>query len=252
MKTALRFSTFTGIDANTNLQEAISIAKEFPFVEFGVLFSESMAGQDNRFPSIESIDNISAELSAEGIALAMHVCGKTAQAFVRGASNSISGMPDEILSRFNRVQLNVNTKKLFGTSSEVDSEPSPLFLNNPLLTKKEFIVQFNDSNIGLLTAAADHGISPVSILVDSSGGRGVTPDKWVSRCQILDQIDSAGAMVGFSGGLSADNIQGQLPLIIEASQGSPFWVDSEGKLRVNDWFNLEQVRRFCVNLQAVL
>ena len=39
---SLKYCTFTGVDENTNLSKLIEISKDFPFVEWGILYTDKI------------------------------------------------------------------------------------------------------------------------------------------------------------------------------------------------------------------
>lgn len=72
------------------------------------------------------------------------------------------------------------------------------------------------------------------LLVDASGGRGVSPAEWTRP--------NTTRAVGFAGGLGPDNLAGELPRIAAVARG-PWWVDMETKLRTDDWFDIALAER---------
>ena len=56
----------------TDLAELAKVQKHWPIAEFGVLTSYNAAGNGNRFPGKERID----ELARLNLNLSLHVCGK--------------------------------------------------------------------------------------------------------------------------------------------------------------------------------
>lgn len=53
----IKIVTITGADDNTNHSDMINISKDFPFVEWGILFSSSRQGSE-RYPSIEWVNEL--------------------------------------------------------------------------------------------------------------------------------------------------------------------------------------------------
>jgi len=43
--------TFTGVDDSTNIKDLEVISAEFPFVEFGILYSDAQSGKGGKYPS---------------------------------------------------------------------------------------------------------------------------------------------------------------------------------------------------------
>ena len=71
----LQTVTFTGVDEKTDLSHAVELAKQFPFVEYGVLLSASGAGKKPRYPSIPYIEKILSFFRMNEVPTALHVCG---------------------------------------------------------------------------------------------------------------------------------------------------------------------------------
>lgn len=88
------------------------------------------------------------------------------------------------------------------------------------------ITQHHVNNAHLLSVRAINH----AILLDTSGGRGISPSAWKTP-ETLKAI-------GFAGGLGPDNLTAELRMISQIARPG-WWVDMEGKLRVHDWFSLE-------------
>lgn len=130
----------------------------------------------------------------------------------------LAGRLDSILIGFQRVQIN-------GAVSQMEIEHA--CYDHPEI---QFITQHNKHNLDLLKFKAPNH----QILVDASGGRGISPDKW-----IRPETDK---IVGFAGGLGPDNLVEQMKVIRGLAADEPSWVDMEGKLRVDDWFSIAKAR----------
>jgi phosphoribosylanthranilate isomerase len=76
------------------------------------------------------------------------------------------------------------------------------------------------------------------ILIDDSGGRGISPSIW--------SAPHTSKQIGFAGGLGLDNLAGELEKI-HAVAGTGSWVDMEGKLRTHDLFDLDKAEA-CINI----
>ena len=95
---------------------------------------------------------------------------------------------------------------------------------------KEFIFQYNDKTKQAIQKLHDAGIK-FSLLFDASGGRGVTPKSWEKPIYETHPM-------GYSGGMSPDNVIGNLRQINKAvPKDSNIWIDAEGKLKSNDLFD---------------
>ncbi len=72
-------------------------------------------------------------------------------------------------------------------------------------------------------------------LFDKSGGRGQTPDSVIV-------MQSKHKLVGYAGGICAENV---LDYITMLSGTSNYWLDMEGKVRTEGWFDLDKVEAVC-------
>ena len=200
--------TFTGIDERTDVDTLQKIASEFKCVEFGVLYTTDPEGR-NRYPSLDWIKQTARVLSN----LALHICGRKARIQFE------LGNLDRLLIEFNRIQVN----------GVVDAEYVQAYCHK--YRDKTIITQHYTANKNLeYNVAVD---SPNhALLVDGSGGRGISPRQWLRP--------NVSKSVGFAGGLGPDNLTQQLRLISQVAE-TPSWIDMEGNIRTDDWFDLEKV-----------
>jgi len=70
-------------------------------------------------------------------------------------------------------------------------------------------------------------------LFDRSGGKGSTPETIPTL---------PGHLVGYAGGMGPDTVSDYLSRI--KGEG-PFWIDMEGQVRTNGWFDLDKVEKVC-------
>lgn len=213
--------TLTGVDEQTDLNRLWELADQYPFAEFGILYSLSNQGS-GRYPTLNWLDNIVKRAESNPIPLALHVCGS----MVRHLLNNTDSI-DQI-HIFERIQLNFVSRV---GDQELLSSLCDRFKDHI------FITQHFPSNNMLHTSKIRENHS---ILFDTSGGRGIIRKEWPNP------FDSV--VCGYAGGLGPDNLKEQLPLIEVASQGKPFWIDMESNLRTEDKFDLnkvEQVLEIC-------
>jgi hypothetical protein len=210
--------TFTGADDKTDPAVLLAIQKEFPRVEWGILFSANRMGS-TKYPSQEWIDKLPAELN-----LSAHFCGK----YSRDVIEKLDFSQVEANPKFKRVQLNYTFHK---------SKPVNLL---PLVSKfanrgVDFIFQYNASNQQTLDALMLETMNesiPMGFLYDSSGGRGIE----------IKRISAPfGFYTGYSGGLTPDNIVDITTDIIAHSNDSEVWIDMEAGVRTDDEFDLQKV-----------
>ena len=195
------FCTVTGADESTDVRMLQKLD-----AEIGLLYTATPEGR-NRYPSKEWIESASRNLSR----VAIHICGSTAR------RELLSGWLDDLLENAQRVQVNGFL------SIEYCERICAMY------PTKTIITQHKPDNQHLLAVKAPNH----SLLVDASGGRGLSPNTW-SR-------PNTQKPVGYAGGLGPDNMAAELRRIAPIAHG-PWWVDMEGKLRANDWFSYEQSR----------
>lgn len=223
--------TFTGADDLNNAKDLVQISEEFPFVEWGILFSSSSGGH-KRFPSEAWVRDFQSVSS--NIATCAHLCGKWVRDVCKGDWGVLTSNPG-LLDTFNRIQLNFHayTHKLGEDFIAGFQQPA---IHLP--SCKQFIFQLDGVNDSLLKEAAQGGINAVP-LFDLSGGAGVLPDSW-PKPQSEYQ--------GYAGGLGPENLKDQLKLIEDAVGDSVIWVDMETRVRnENDVFDLDLCKR-CVDI----
>ncbi|WP_046867063.1 hypothetical protein [Microvirga massiliensis] len=148
--------TITGLDDVALIPQVNELFRQFPFLEIGVLFSETRAGQENRFPSPENLMTMVQRLEGP---VALHVCGRAVRDVIFGNSHAsaISFVRHENVGR---VQLNLNARAKWLPAPEVIDTAIRGF-------RKPVIIQENSANRDLnrhLTAP-NH-----QVLFDSSGG----------------------------------------------------------------------------------
>lgn len=194
--------TVTGVDVRTDLAA-------LPDCEIGVLYTETPEGR-NRYSSWYDVLSITKQLVRLGRKVAIHICGS------RARRRLFDGELVELTALAQRIQVN----------GRLDQEE--LHEICYLHPSHQIITQANAWNRCLLDAPTGNH----AILVDGSGGRGISPSEW-----LRPETDKP---VGFAGGLGAHNIVAQLPLIHAVAQGA-WWIDMEGLLRdEDDWFDVER------------
>lgn len=213
-RTATKLSTvtLTGADERTDIHRLVKLTQDHPYLEIGLLYTATPEGR-NRYPSLEWLQTASRAMPGR---CAIHICGTGARQQLR------DGALARVVGNAWRVQVNgsVHPDEVQGLAKRV-----------PIL-----ITQHNDKNRGLANAriAVNH-----RLLVDGSGGTGRSPERWARPTTHLQ--------VGFAGGLGPDNIQTELAKIHAVAKGR-YWIDLEGKLRTDDWFDVALCERFLQEL----
>jgi hypothetical protein len=208
--------TITGADDSVTAKDLEALSAEFPFVEWGILFSTSRQGGP-LFPSetwVRTLDTV------ESLRLSAHLCGAVMR-------HTLEGHPSWWLQwgvlapMFRRVQLNFHAEP----QENIDIARLRKF------TQHELIYQCDGVNDELVKKIVQE-IGGVP-LFDKSGGAGVLPaDGWPQAWP--------GVYCGYAGGLSPDNVVGQLEAISKVVPADGhIWIDMERRVRTDDYAKLD-------------
>jgi hypothetical protein len=236
--------TITGADDSVRPQNLVPLSKEFPFVEWGILFSGSRLGIP-RYPSKAWIEQLAKVAWQVPMQLSAHLCGVWVRELVLHGRFNWMGeyKPHSLL--FNRVQLNFHGqfhKKCSGFEEVLSREGRhPSTLQGVL--GREFIFQCDGPNDRTVEELQPQHPMAVFPLFDRSGGAGVVPAEWPRAWP--------GVYCGYAGGLGPDNLYTQLQFIDRAAGTENVWIDMETRIRSeNDAvFDLGKVRR-CLEIAA--
>lgn len=250
--------TITGADNSINPDELEKISKQYPFVEWGILFSESREG-GSRFPTIDWVEKLVERDRVMDMRLSAHICGRWVRTLLQdGRWEWI----DRFLSKtvyFRRVQLNFH--------SSLHKVQSLEFLR--ALRREpgfQYIFQMDGTNDDVLGLVRQARIDAVG-LFDSSGGLGVVPQSWPDPISEPIQVEGghgdtdtikAPLYSGYAGGIGPDNIVEQIENIRKVVDfafpphyaiESRVWIDMETKVRSEDdkKFDLDKVVK-CLDL----
>lgn len=198
--------TLTGADERTPLSALRRLVDERPALEIGLLYTATPEGR-NRYPSQRWLEEAAHVLCGR---CALHVCGRRAREMLR------RGLVGEITRNVNRIQINGRLE-----ADEVLSF-CHLYAGHGLIT------QYREPREAFPSVWRENH----AILVDQSGGRGLSPEAW--------KRPATSKRVGFAGGLGPDNLREQLPRIASIASGE-WWIDLESGLRdSNDWFDVQR------------
>lgn len=214
--------TITGADDNTDIQWMLAMQEKYPFVEWGILVSESQMG-NYRFPSIDWLARIIPHQAT--LQTSMHVCGKWVRQICNGDWSDMLLSIGVVAERAKRVQLNfhAHAHKLQGRffhAAQVASQNS----------NWQLIFQVDGVNDGLLSQARLDHLDAVP-LYDLSGGAGVLPLYWPKQ--------SEGVYTGYAGGLGPRNVIDQVEKIKSVATGR-IWIDMETRVRSADDSRLDE------------
>lgn len=225
------YCTVTGADNSTDLEALWKLARQYPFVEFGILYSQDRQGV-GRYPSFEWIDSLVERMAkCNPPNFALHICGSAVHDFLAG-----EGHVARIAHRFPRIQLNLREEKH-------DIQDLRAALDRYFW--QTIITQMNGANASLWRKLSDKRNH--AVLFDESGGTGKARAEWPGPLSITHEglpFEAIDPLCGYAGGIGPDNIDEILPQVDAAAAGRKYWIDMEGKLRDDeDRFDLHKVEQ---------
>jgi hypothetical protein len=239
----LRYVTITGADDKTPPRSLVKLAKDFPFVEWGLLLSRTRTGLEPRYPSL----NWLSEVSNYEVNKSVHVCGSLARE-TRTDPLYVIITAKTLVGKIARIQLNVGRDlaawgacNLFKLETTGNAERIQLILQtssfrSDILTKfsKQTLDNYHWGTAPLII------VNPaLTVLHDASGGQG-------KRGQ-FDNPLPGWVLPGFAGGLGPDNVEEALEEIErvyprdENFAQDKFWIDMESGVRTDDVLDLDKV-----------
>jgi hypothetical protein len=213
--------TISGADDLVDPGRLAALAIEFPFVEWGILFSRKRAGEP-RYPSDKWREWLQGVVKDVSMDLSAHFCGALARETLAG-----KGLHAELLTgEYGRIQLNGFESETEGLLRIIEDNPG-----------HEWILQVRDRRSlqeaeGVCVVMSTNDLADVSILWDASGGRGLR-SAWPS-------LQGFPVPVGLAGGIGPDNIEA----VAREAAALPYvaWIDMESGVRTNDVFDLDKVK----------
>ncbi len=234
--------TMTGADDHTNVDDLVRLSQKYPFVEWGILQSESNSGH-GRYPSPGKIEEIRLAGIDTGMKLSLHVQGRQVRSMLTG----VVTIPVEKVRGFNRMQLNFHAEKVKGSAAAL----AGVLEQYPHM---EFIFQIDEVRGNKLFDTTRLLVSDSTRLVplfDVSGGAGLLPPVWPAlRYGDHNGEEECWIKHGYAGGLGPHNIEVELDKILSvASAAEEIWIDMETHVRTpfkqggGDYFDLDKVQR---------
>lgn len=267
--------TITGVDVKTDLDAVGELLAKTPGLEIAMLYSQQRGGVEgqNRYSPKAWLMSAAEKLGKKGN-VAVHLCGRdTVQDFVAGR-NGVR----ELVEKFGRVQFNGNMVQ-DELGKRLERVMMENYWRMPFITQhnetnaamltdikwKEHAVLIDDSGgQGILPPVKAPAEDKVRIMCPNVTCRKVLAlpqnarGKTV-RCQNChtnirvpgtprtirtsgrwERLETDKA-VGYSGGLGPGVLEKELMDIAKvAKPGS--WIDMEGKVRTNDWFDINKAR----------
>lgn len=236
--------TITGADDLTPIDRMFEISREFPFVEWGILSSESNFAGSPRFPSTNWCERLI--VASQGrLKLSLHLCGRWVRELLMGR-NELPG--DCISGAFQRVQLNFHAER-------TECDPTAFFaalLEMDIDSRKQWIFQHdgaggNDHHDAVHAEGFDGKHIDAVALFDVSGGAGIVPKEWPEP-EYIESSDGETeqyAYHGYAGGLGPDNVLAELERIRKVVDGvnetTRVWIDMETQVRTDERLDLDKV-----------
>lgn len=212
----LKTVTITGADDHNDPNQLAELSEQYPFVEWGILYSKSQAG-NTRFPSNDWISNKLKPIHEKTqMQLSGHICGSWVKKICRGKWVYFCGeaynwwIMDRIQINFGSYINRISFDKFKDIFNAVDMEIILQIDNNP-------------RSMRLYNNLKD--VYNVSPFFDSSAGVGICTYKYrlpLSKWQ------------GYAGGLSPENVVEQLKLIEEVvPEDHTIWIDVESHVHTD-------------------
>lgn len=205
------FIAFTGLDNPQNINDLRSLSARYP-IEWGVLVDDEQT-EKALFPNAA---DRRAFVTAGGLRLAAHVCGKEAA--------KIANAPDKVevdLTGYQRIQVNHS----FSGSTNAQVENTWRFGRR--------------MGVRIMLQCKDFFPAETRLdwLFDTSFGTGIAPARW-------PRLLSGGPFCGYSGGIGPANVLDVLKAI-DAPAGDLYWIDMESGIRTNGLLDLDKCETVC-------
>lgn len=217
--------SFAGVDSRTNIERLVTIHENAPskdFVEYGLLLSKHWYENGNRYFYPELLD----AFEDTGLNLCGHLCGSIAREAVAGNWEPFMELVGEHIHLFNRLQLNIANYR--------SSNPERLKITPPEPVKEVIIQQkaAYDCKLFYEWHLKHPGDRSLSILIDGSGGRGISKD--IIPLYGIEKV-------GYAGGVNPENVASKASALLRDNAVSDFWIDMESGVRTDDWFDVGKV-----------
>lgn len=225
----IRYVTLTGADDNTPIDEIIELSERYPFVEWGILFSQAKAGVP-RYPSLDWVLSL-CKCKKFGMNFAAHLCGKWVEDAFNGRITFLEDFDMNL--GFDRLQFNCNGGKLDLALNPTCGIWKAIDVYQPVMIGGPWREHHRDWALKLL-------LNNVSPMFDISGGRGICPEVWPEPFRTSPSTNHV-LLCGYAGGLGPDNVVCELDKIEKVVGDNEIWIDMETKLRdKKDRFNLKK------------
>lgn len=232
MAKVLQYATVTGADERTDIDWMLEMSLKYRFLEWGLLVGSRLGP---RYPDWYWIRKVLHRFADQQVVanFSLHLCSAPLRLLFGGevtvGSVFVDSLGDALLE-FDRIQLNCSVYPY----SEDDKLRTARRLHDHFLQHAapvpEVIIQQGSRPLDFQRLV---GVPKLSVLFDTSGGRGLSGYTPAGR---------PGVKCGWAGGLSANRLVERLFCIREDVVVAPtpeqpiveWWIDAEGKLRTGD------------------
>lgn len=240
--------SITGADDAVCVEDLVAFSREFPFVEWAILHYPRKEGKP-RNPTAAWRAKLAKARRDHGLKTALHLCDDDTFWMLLNTTyqKQLPFIHNDLLGH-DRVQVNINARGKGFTSDEVLGVYTTLACHGARLilqqhegTATAIEKYLSSMSLGSLARAAFAG--DIAVLLDSSRGKGVTPDAWAPPLVCSGQS----LHTGYAGGISPDNIESVLHATeaVVRERGTPgarYWLDMETGVRTGNQFDLQKVQ----------
>ena len=216
----LKYCAFTGADDAVDPKELLALSKEFPFVEWSILYLPGELGNP-RCPTVEWISKFK-DVCADAHKC-LHLCGAGLPGFMAKDKEVTA-----LIQGFSRAQFNF---EYLNGGSLID--PAVLARRATETPGIEFILQYGKTYAHYLPFFKH--VPNHAVLFDGSAGEGINPGEWPAPI--------GGHACGYAGGINPDNVTYNLEKISRAAPGYTTWIDMESGIRTDNKWDFVKVRR---------
>lgn len=239
-----------GVDEQVSIESLVDLSKDFPFVEWGVLYSNIKAGS-NRYPGLEWIRRFAARCNKEDIKTSLHICSNGF--YDRLLDNQLELVENDFLFEFDLVQANINARDIVYSENEICKVYDDLHLTNKVILQEH---EGSLSAIEMFLERPGVNHNNVLILQDGSKGKGVEASYW----RAPRVVDGKALSTGFAGGISPHNIDQMIDRAIMALdfrvQPELAWVDMESGVRTDNVFDIKKaefiLKRVSIRMDEII
>ena len=219
--------TITGADDADSLIWLSDLSSLYPRLEWAILYFPAKEGSP-RYPT-EAWRQDLLELRANRLPhmrLAMHLCANATYRDI--LEDVVSDALVRELACYDRIQVNINARGRVFSDQELKRVYTYLQAHTQHLILQYHpdselaIREYLEENPYLVTAGK------VSVLLDASGGRGISPESWPTPLEVQGNR----VLTGYAGGLGPDNLRQVAERIAAYPDATnTLWLDMESKVR---------------------